>query len=46
MDPVIVLIVIAVVLLAYQLFLSKDYDKLDAFGHEVYNMKQRREINS
>ena len=36
MDPIIVLIGIAVILLAYQLFLAKDHDKLDAFGHEVY----------
>jgi hypothetical protein len=42
MDPVIILSGIAVVLLAYQLFLAKDHDKLDANGQEVYNMKQRR----
>lgn len=41
MDPVIVLSGIAVVLLAYQLFLAKDRDKLDAQGHEVY-MKGKR----
>ena len=36
MDPVIILIVIAALLLVYQLFLAKDPDKLDAYGHEVY----------
>ena len=36
MDPIIVLIGIAVVLAAYQLFLVKDNDKLDAYGREVY----------
>jgi hypothetical protein len=41
MDPIIVLIGIAVVLAAYQLFLVKDYDKLDANGQEVY-MKNKR----
>jgi len=41
MDPIIVLIGIAVALAAYQLFLVKDSDKLDAYGREVY-MKQKR----
>ncbi len=41
MDPVIVLTGIAVILLAYQLFLAKDRDKLDAYGHDVY-AKERR----
>jgi hypothetical protein len=41
MDPIIILIAIGVVLLAYQLFLAKDYDKLDAYGQEVY-MKEKR----
>ena len=41
MDPIIVLIGIAVILLAYQLFLAKDHDKLDAYGHDVY-VKERR----
>jgi hypothetical protein len=45
MDPVIVLIGIAVILLAYQLFLVKDPDKLDAYGHEV-NVKQRRGLGN
>ena len=36
MDPVIILLVVALVLLVYQLFLAKDHDKLDAYGHEVY----------
>ena len=42
MDPVIVLVGIALMLLAYQLFLAKDRDKLDAYGQEVHNMKERR----
>ncbi len=41
MDPVIVLLSIAALLLVYQLFLVKDYDKLDAFGHEVYAKSKR-----
>ena len=41
MDPIIVLVGIAVVLLAYQLFLAKDLDKLDAYGQEVYERKGR-----
>ncbi|MES2619247.1 MAG: hypothetical protein V4615_00225 [Bacteroidota bacterium] len=41
MDPIIVLIGIALALAAYQLFLVKDNDKLDAYGQEVY-MKQKR----
>lgn len=41
MDPIIVLVGIAVILLAYQLFLVKDHDKLDAYGQEVY-LKERR----
>jgi Tfp pilus assembly protein PilO len=45
MDPVIVLIGIAIVLLAYQLLLAKDHDKLDAYGHEVYNVKEREHNN-
>ena len=36
MDPVIILALIAAGLLIYQLFLSKDTEKLDAHGHEVY----------
>ncbi len=36
MDPVIILLSIAALLLVYQVFFVKDYDKLDAFGHEVY----------
>jgi hypothetical protein len=45
MDPVIILSGIAIVLLAYQLFLAKDHDKLDAYGHEVYNETKER-VNS
>ena len=41
MDPVIILLTIAAGLLVYQLFLAKDRDKLDAYGHEVY-MKEKR----
>jgi hypothetical protein len=36
MDPVIVLLTIAALLLIYQLFLSKDKEKLDDYGREVY----------
>ena len=41
MDPVIILLVIAGILLVYQLFLVKDRDKLDAFGHDVYAKDKR-----
>ena len=40
MDPVIVLVAIAAVLLFYQLFLAKDRDALDAYGHDV-NVKEK-----
>jgi hypothetical protein len=36
MDPIIILLTIAALLLVYQLFMAKDRDKLDAYGHEVY----------
>ena len=35
MDPIIILVLIAAILLMYQLFYAKDPDKLDAYGHEV-----------
>ena len=36
MDPLILLIQAAALLLFYQVFMAKDRDKLDAFGHDVY----------
>ena len=41
MDPVIILLAIAGLLLIYQIFFFKDKDKLDAHGHEVYAKEKR-----
>jgi hypothetical protein len=41
MDPVIILLAIAAALLIYQLFISKDRDKLDAHGQDVYSKQKR-----
>ncbi len=45
MDPIVILLTIAALLLVYQLFLAKDPDKLDAYGHEVYK-KQKHSAES
>jgi hypothetical protein len=42
MDPVIILLGIAAVLLIYQLFVAKDNDALDAYGHDI-NAKEKRD---
>ena len=45
MDPVIILSFIAGLLLVYQVFVAKDHDKLDAFGHEVYVKHKKWHLN-
>lgn len=40
MDPIIVLVAVAVLLLVYQLFIRKGEEKLDQYGHVIKREKR------